>query len=1132
MNAKGRHSWSYVILVIILVSVLASWSSGRLRAKNMPTAVLSHGPVTGAVNDRSAKVFVRTDTAASVVIRYSDDPALTIYRETAAYPTAAAADFTLQVRLSGLSPSTSYYLDVLVDGAPQLAAPYPTFKTFPPQGAEVPFKFVVLTDFKETFGGVEPVETFQSASLENPDFVYIGGDFDHRNPTTLTEKAQMFKDLYTPANNYEDFVFEILRKYALAHNWDDHDYGEDGADKYYPFRDRSIRVLSTYFPVYPMTRYGDWQSFSYGQAEFFLLDSRAQRDPAADPAGPDKSLLDGDNLGAAGQLEWLKNGLFNSTATWKFILTPVPFNPTNESDAWAVYLDERQALVDFINGNGITGVILISGDRHAGAMDDGTYSDFPEMLVPSANLNDCLASDSPLGDWAIGTYGDADRLRCRGYGLVTVLTDPDAVRLEVKDAQGRQKLVYTATLPVGTVDDTAYGITYDGWAGVADSQASGGGYRAADQAGETISFTGQATGVAEADWAAYSDETNAYYGFHTSSAGDLNGDGYDDLVIGSYWYDNPEINEGKVWVYYGSANGLGGAPDWSFENNQESTHLGYFAGTAGDVNGDGYGDFIVGADLYDGQFVDQGRVYVFYGSATGLKATPDWVMDGDQEGGTFGHSVGTAGDVNGDGYDDVIIGAHHYANGEVDEGRAFLYYGSADGLSATLAWIGESNQADALYAHSAIGAGDVNGDGFDDIIAGAYWYDNGQLDEGVIYGYYGSPTGPSLTADWFVESNIARAKLGDFVRPAGDVNGDGYDDVIASVEWYQNGQHHEGAAYVYHGSPTGLSTTPDWVTEGNQIRAVYGTSVGSAGDVNGDGYDDVITTAYKYDGEYVDEGKAYVYHGSVTGLSLEPAWTVEGDQTGALLGLIASTAGDVNGDGYDDVTVGAHGYDNELGGEGRVTVYQGSADGLPYYTNLIVQSYRGPDQGLADLTLDGQAMDTLDLYGPAPDYLYRVRFADLKAGSHTLILEALGQSNPNSSGTEVRLDALFLDRLVIEDTDLRITYGDWQGRAGTQAYGGSFRRADTAGSTVAFAFDGPQCTWLTTRSPAMGIAEVYVDGVLIVTVDLYNPTVQWQYPVIISGLGGGEHTAVIRVTGTHNPASGGDTVVFDGYSVP
>src|SRR5207249_1731650 len=150
---------------------------------------------------------------------------------------------------------------------------------------------------------------------------------------------------------------------------------------------------------------------------------------------------------------------------------------------------------------------------------------------------------------------------------------------------------------------------------------------------------------------------------------------------------------------------------------------------------------IVGADLYDNGQTDEGRAFVFLGSASGLASTPAWTAESDQASADFGASVASAGDVNGDGFADVIIGAHLYDNGQSNEGRAFVYLGSASGLASTPAWTAESNQANADFGASVAAAGDVNGDGFGDVIVGADLYDNGQTDEGRIFVYLGSASG-------------------------------------------------------------------------------------------------------------------------------------------------------------------------------------------------------------------------------------------------------------------------------------------------------------------------------------------------------------------------------------------------------
>ncbi len=160
-------------------------------------------------------------------------------------------------------------------------------------------------------------------------------------------------------------------------------------------------------------------------------------------------------------------------------------------------------------------------------------------------------------------------------------------------------------------------------------------------------------------------------------------------------------------------------------------------GTAGDVNGDGYADVIVGAPSWTHGQEDEGAAALYYGSAFGLLSNPNWVVESNMPGAEFGISVKTAGDVNGDGYDDVIVGAHYYANGQIDEGGAVVYHGSASGLSHIPNWGDESNQEGARFGLSVGTAGDVNGDGYSDVIASAILYDHSQIDEGAAFVYHG-----------------------------------------------------------------------------------------------------------------------------------------------------------------------------------------------------------------------------------------------------------------------------------------------------------------------------------------------------------------------------------------------------------
>lgn len=430
-----------------------------------------------------------------------------------------------------------------------------------------------------------------------------------------------------------------------------------------------------------------------------------------------------------------------------------------------------------------------------------------------------------------------------------------------------------------------------------------------------------------ASWTKLSNQAQAMFGFSVNTAGDVNGDGYADVIVGAPYWDGGQAYEGGAWVYHGSANGLISAPAWHKESDQSNAQFGYAVSTAGDVNGDGYDEVIVGEPYYDSPEEDEGGVWVYAGSAAGLSTAPYWSKASNQAGARYGWSVGSAGDVNADGYLDIIVGAPYWDGDVEDEGGAWLYLGSASGLAYAPAWHTTSDQEDSEYGYSVGTAGDVNRDGFSDVIIGAPRWDNGQVNEGSAYIYLGGGYGLSSNFSWRQESNVALALYGQAVGTAGDVNGDGFSDFIVGAPAFENGQEGEGKAFVYAGSALPLSLTPFWQKESNQANANYGWAVGCAGDVNGDGYADIIVGARLWDGgepDEVNEGGAWVYHGSPTGPHSAPDWYTQGNQGSAHYGISVHTAGDVNGDGYAEVVVGAPLYNGSFTDEGKAFVFYGN----------------------------------------------------------------------------------------------------------------------------------------------------------------------------------------------------------------
>ncbi len=452
------------------------------------------------------------------------------------------------------------------------------------------------------------------------------------------------------------------------------------------------------------------------------------------------------------------------------------------------------------------------------------------------------------------------------------------------------------------------------------------------------------------------------FGYSVASAGDVNGDGYGDVIVGAYGNDAGGPSAGRAYIYYGGP-GMDATADVILTGAAAGDYFGYSVASAGDVNGDGYSDVIVGAWRNNAGGAYSGRAYIYYGGP-GADATADVTLTGAAASDYFGFSVGGAGDVNGDGYSDVIVGAYMNDAGASDAGRAYVYYGGpAMDETADVTLTGAA--ASDYFGCSVAGAGDVNGDGYADLIVGAYGNDAGGSSAGRAYVYYGGPV-MDVTADATLTGAAANDYFGLSVAGAGDVNGDGYDDIIVGAYGNDAGGSSAGRAYVYWGGST-VDTTADVTLTGAATGDLFGSCVASAGDVNGDGYSDIIVGAYRYDAGGNDVGRAYLYLNSLVGFDIPDEWFT-GAAAGDYLGFSAANAGDVNGDGYDDVIVGA--ISNDAGGTdaGRAYIYYGGPrmDATPdvTLTGAAAGDYFGTSVASAgDVNRDGYCDVIVGAYG-------------------------------------------------------------------------------------------------------------------------------------------------------------------------
>ena len=400
-------------------------------------------------------------------------------------------------------------------------------------------------------------------------------------------------------------------------------------------------------------------------------------------------------------------------------------------------------------------------------------------------------------------------------------------------------------------------------------------------------------------------------------------------------------------------------------NGQTLDNSGSRVSAAGDFNGDGIGDLVIGARNANPNGNDSGRSYVVFGASSGLpnplelsslNGSNGFALNGEAAYDRSGYSVSGAGDINGDGLDDVIIGTFVFS----DPGRSYVVFGASTGLPAVieLSSLNGSNgfalngvAPNDIAGNAVSGAGDINGDGIDDLLIGARSASPNGVRTGASYVVFGASTGLPAALDLsslngsngFAMSGAPNEETGIAVSDAGDINGDGIDDLIVGAWFATSNGVNTGRSYIVFGATSslpsplelsGLNGSNGFIVDGEAARNILGVAVSAAGDINGDGTDDLIIGAPGASPNGTYSGRCYVIFGASSGLpgafalsSLNGSngFVLNGEAAYDRAGISLSNAGDINGDGVDDVIIGSINADPNGDNSGRSYVIFGRA---------------------------------------------------------------------------------------------------------------------------------------------------------------------------------------------------------------
>ncbi len=460
-------------------------------------------------------------------------------------------------------------------------------------------------------------------------------------------------------------------------------------------------------------------------------------------------------------------------------------------------------------------------------------------------------------------------------------------------------------------------------------------------------------------------------GSSVGSAGDINDDDIDDLIIGAPDSSPQGTGSGNSYVLFGGSNisqgfdtlllsGLDGIRGFALNGVVAGDRSGSSVSAVGDVNDDGMDDLIIGSPMASPQGAASGNSHVLFGGPnvnqgfsslflSGLIGVRGFALNGAAAGDISGASVSAAGDINDDGIDDLIIGAPDaspqgagsgnshvlFGGPNVNLGFASLFLSGLDGITG-FALNGATMGDRSGTSVSTIG--DINADGIDDLIVGAPTASPLGVDSGISHVLFGGPnvsqgfaslflSGLNGVTGFALHGATAGELSGSSVSAAGDINADGIDDLIIGAPNASPFGVESGASFVLFGKVdvnagfsalllSGLNGDSGFAFTGVSAGDHSGAAVSLAGDVNNDGIDDLIIGAPDASPNGVGSGSVYVVFGStdvnhgfdtvfLSSLNGRNGFCINGANAGDHLGYSVGSIGDVNNDGIDDIIVGA-----------------------------------------------------------------------------------------------------------------------------------------------------------------------------------------------------------------------------------